>query len=204
MKNVVLCVCTLLNIIFINAQDINYSLFKGNEVLIDHFSRIDTPYILDYKFHSKNDIDSILYKPALMGPSENLLFKKYERDLENNSIRYIKLLYKVSYKIDNKYLSMIKYLIGTNDSQKSDVFIAKDEGSLWKELKKSNYPSLEFIINNINVDLFWQFYSKKSDSKYPEVNKLKPLVKDENGILNIEKLAKVIRENQSSLKQYLD
>ena len=51
---------------------------------------------------------------------------------------------------------------------------------------------------------FIEFYSSENNSKYPEINKLKPLVKDADGVLIIYKLAEVIEQNKASLSKYLD
>ncbi|MDY0779354.1 hypothetical protein [Tenacibaculum sp. IB213877] len=65
---------------------------------------------------------------------------------------------------------------------------------------------LELFINisKLSNNSFWQFYNDIDDEKFPEINKLKPLVKDANGVLNIEKLAQVIKDNKASLRKYLD
>ncbi|MEC3908210.1 hypothetical protein VOI54_14360 [Tamlana sp. 2201CG12-4] len=73
----------------------------------------------------------------------------------------------------------------------------------------TNISSLKIIqeikeVLKLSNKSFWQFYNNENNSKYPEINKLKPLVKDANGILNIEKLGKVIKENKDSLSKYLD
>ncbi|MFW0736272.1 hypothetical protein [Flavobacterium sp. T12S277] len=49
-----------------------------------------------------------------------------------------------------------------------------------------------------------EFYSSENNSKYVEINKLKPLAKDPDGSLNIFKLADIIEKNKASLSKYLD
>ena len=53
----------------------------------------------------------------------------------------------------------------------------------------------EILINLIDID---------DDPKYPEINKLKPLVRDADGVLNLYKLADLIEQNKASLAKYLD
>ena len=91
-----------------------------------------------------------------------------------------------------------------DDQKQRKIFIAKEYNNQWEEIKKSCYPSLEVILKNADSKMFWQFYSKEDDIKYPNINKLKLLTKDENGVLNIKKLAKVLEENKSVLAKYLN
>ena len=63
---------------------------------------------------------------------------------------------------------------------------------------------IEYVVRNIGIEAFWQFYNNEDDSRYPEINNLKPLVKDANRVLNIEKLAKVLKENKGALSKYLN
>lgn len=60
------------------------------------------------------------------------------------------------------------------------------------------------ILYALDLEAFMSFYSSKDMKKHSEINKLKPLVKDANGVLNIEKLAEVIKQNKASLSKYLD
>jgi hypothetical protein len=55
-----------------------------------------------------------------------------------------------------------------------------------------------------SVNMIFKFYNNRDNPKYPEINKLKPQVKDGAGVLNIEKLAQVLNENKSQLQKYLD
>jgi hypothetical protein len=64
--------------------------------------------------------------------------------------------------------------------------------------------SLLTILMKINFEVFINIYSDEKSDKFPEINKLKPLFQDANGVLNIEKLAKVIKENKSTLSKYLE
>lgn len=83
-----------------------------------------------------------------------------------------------------------------------------------KTVIKTNYQTLNndivkennllTVLIKINFEVFINLYSGKKSDKFPEINKLKPLIQDANGNLNIEKLVKVIKENKSSLSKYLE
>ena len=83
-----------------------------------------------------------------------------------------------------------------------------------KSVIKTNYQvlnndivkknSLLTVLMKINFEVFINFYSNEKSKNYPEINKLKSLVQDANGVLNIEKLAKVIKENKTNLSKYLE
>lgn len=51
-------------------------------------------------------------------------------------------------------------------------------------------------------DAFWEFYNTTDSAKVPEINTLKNSSNDSNHILNIEKLATVISNNENRLKEY--
>ncbi|WP_254504106.1 hypothetical protein [Aquimarina spinulae] len=59
-------------------------------------------------------------------------------------------------------------------------------------------------MRRLSINVFWKFYIREDDPDYPEINKLKPKVKDNNEILNLTKLAKVIQQNEESLRKYLE
>ncbi|WP_369049334.1 hypothetical protein [Tenacibaculum sp. UWU-22] len=74
---------------------------------------------------------------------------------------------------------------------------------IFERIKKIDKNIYE-IIRGLKSIAINQFSNGENDSNYPEVNKLKPLVKDANGVLNVEKLAQVIKENRTTLAKYLD
>ncbi|WP_159289956.1 hypothetical protein [Tenacibaculum maritimum] len=96
----------------------------------------------------------------------------------------------------------------------NDFQIIKFHGNT-KSILKTNYAVLNNdivkyntllkVLIKMNFEVFINFYSnEKNNRNYPEINKLKPFVKDANGVLNIEKLAKVLEENKTLLAKYLD
>ncbi|UZO79837.1 hypothetical protein NBT05_12845 [Aquimarina sp. ERC-38] len=185
-------------------QEVDYSAFKGKDVKLNHSSKVIRPHILNYNYYPSKGIDSIAYKPNLLGQSENVLYNKYKQDLEANSNSKILLEYKFTYGSEANFTSIIKFRVLSLNESESKILILKKVDGEWKEIKKSKYSSFEIIMKNLDIEIFWQFYNSSDNPNYPEINKLKPLVKDASGVLNIEKLAQVIEENKAKLNKYLD
>ena len=192
----------------ITAQEIDYSKFRGNSVSIHQSVQLDEPYIYDYEINSSN-MDSVVTHVFFNNTAESKLIQQYERELAKNTIEenryFIRLKSKLSYKYHGKLISIIKYQ-SVEDSLVSNLMVLqflKKQG-LWMEYKSSETKQVVNIFQQLSLDTFWQFYNKENNPKYPEINKLKPLVKDANGVLNVEKLAQVIKENKASLRKYLD
>ncbi|MFL0061857.1 hypothetical protein, partial [Tenacibaculum maritimum] len=92
----------------------------------------------------------------------------------------------------------VKEVIKIN-TMNNDFQIIKFHGNT-KSILKTNYAVLNNdivkyntllkVLIKMNFEVFINFYSnEKNNRNYPEINKLKPFVKDANGVLNIEKLA---------------
>lgn len=190
--------------LFISSQDINYSDFQGYDVKINQISKIEEAYILDYHFYPSIEIDSIAYKPFLMGSLEKSLYAKHKEVLSIDPRNTIKLLFKITYKSGDRLQSIINFYLKTNDTEKRYLFLAEKTKNDWIEIKRLTFEDFIEISKNISSEMFWQFYNDTNDPSFSEINKLKPLVKDANGILNIEKLAQVLKENRSTLSKYLD
>ncbi|MDL2142212.1 hypothetical protein QQY79_06735 [Flavobacterium tructae] len=101
------------------------------------------------------------------------------------------------------------------------TFLSKNKKYLAIKFNEINSPGSVKILcleNNSQIDLPYpyssilklqgkfllEFYSTENNPKYPEINKLKSIVKDSKGALNIYKLAEVIEQNKASLSKYLD
>lgn len=67
-------------------------------------------------------------------------------------------------------------------------------------------PKLETLksVLKLKNDVFWYFYNNEIDSEFQDLSNARLSVNDQNGILNIEKLAEIIEKNKSTLSQYLD
>ena len=183
------------------AQTIDYSKFKGEEVNLSSKVQIDSPYLLSYKI----DRDSIIYDVLNVKTVEAVLSRKKKNLFNKDKSGGINFDLKYSFYDEGNLISYIRYREVENKKPLSYELIGfvKKEG-VWVELNKNEYRNVRYVFKNLNAEIFWKFYSRKDDSKYPEINKLKPSVKDANGVLNIDMLAKVIKDNKSALAKYLD
>ncbi|CAA0171009.1 hypothetical protein [Tenacibaculum maritimum] len=188
------------------SQVVDYSLFKGEKVKVDKIVQLDKPYLLSYKRLNKNE-DYIVYNrlndnsiEAKLTLKENSYFSI--GDIDKKGL-YFQL--KLSFYENEKLISFIKYgkIINKIRSNLKIIGYIKRK-QIWEELDENKYKEIVYILNNINEAIFWEFYKKENNPNYPEINKLKPFVKDANGVLNIEKLAKVLEENKTLLAKYLD
>ncbi|MFL0221355.1 hypothetical protein, partial [Tenacibaculum maritimum] len=170
--------------------------------------------LYDYQVNSKN-FDSIVTKPYRNNRlSEHLLtakFKnKFEKNLPDAIVFSLRLISKLSIDIKDIRYEFIKFEEidsgGFNDPKTSRIFITERQNNIRNEVvNKTNEVSLfESILKTSNVNVLFQFYNERNSKKYAEINKLKPLVKDPKGNLNIKKLAKVLEENKTLLAKYLD
>jgi hypothetical protein len=116
-------------------------------------------------------------------------------------------IHKFEYSKKETKLIFIKYLIKTNNSNEeylTNVFESVD-GTFkqYKELDDSD-KLIKDIITVSKQEIITEFSNGEDNTEYPEINKLKALIKDANGILDIKKLAQVVKENKSTLSKYLD
>lgn len=74
------------------------------------------------------------------------------------------------------------------------------------ELSINDDPDLKNIIyatQHLKSDVFWEFYNRK-ESKMPIIQKYRPQVRDQRGILNLDKLGEVMQNNQSEIRSFCD
>ncbi|KQO32768.1 hypothetical protein ASF10_20140 [Flavobacterium sp. Leaf82] len=137
--------------------------------------------------------------------NSKVISKLPESILESGKGISIKLLTKIKIIYNNEEHIYIKY------SEKRDnistlkiIDILSLNGAFMKnESVNILFDPVKKIMNSVNANLMFEFYNKEDDVSYPEVNKLKPLVKSSNGILDINKLADVIEKNKIVLSKYL-
>ena len=189
-------------------QNIDYSKFKGKKIKVNQITQVNKPFIYDYQVNSSNGLDSLIFdmipnktaEKILTESNKNLFLKN-----EENKNNFLKLKYKLTFENQGDLVSIIKY----NEVKDSIISLPKSivlikTNNIWKKINSENTKTIEYVVRNLSIESFWQFYNNEDDSRFPEINKLKPLVKDANGVLNIEKLGKVIKKNKSVLSKYLD
>lgn len=166
-------------------------------------------YYYDYVMNSNNVTDSIYTKVNSKNSPEGLLTMKFNDLLainKENVLNKITLFSKITLEYNQDSYCIIKFKdIENNSISKIQFFVSKKESNIWKEYSQTNkiiekIKSILFLKENS----FSQFEISEDNPNYPEINKLKPLVKDADGVLNIYKLADVVEKNKASLSKYLD
>jgi hypothetical protein len=150
-------------------------------------------------YYFSNEISN--YKEEELNSILNFIKSK---QVENLSIVPI---HKFSYLRNNKKIDFFKYKIKNavnGEVFKTEQFVVNNNNVSLLEGKNSIVDNVFEIIRNLKSEAIIQFSNGENKSGFPEINKLKPLVKDANGVINIEKLAKVIKENKSTLSKYLE
>jgi hypothetical protein len=126
---------------------------------------------------------------------KNQLIKSNFFDKEKSSKNHLKIKSKLSFIWNGEKIILINYKTVREQEEKSNLIFSTN---------KSFDSSILKSILNLSNDSFWQFYNSEDNPNYPEINKLKPLVKDADGVLNIFKLSEVIEKNKTILTKYLD
>lgn len=191
MKNNLLSILVFTITFQINAQNNDQ---EGKLVSVDYsFGLNDISYcnFYEYKIDENTFLDNTKLRALKQGFEEDGFYKD-----ENSPGNYLKIKSLLSLRWKDNIETLICYsVIKDNESENNLIY------STEKHLETINNIDLVLKLSN---DAFWEFYNNKDNSNYPEINKLKPLVKDDGGILNIEKLAQVLNDNKSPLQKYLD
>lgn len=156
--------------------------------------------ISDYTSEEK---DTLKLSKNVSELPENVILNVKEADVGS----FIELLTKFKIIYNNETHIYIKYSISKKGEMKTiEITDLVWEKNIWKENMPPNliFMPINKILKNVNANILFEFYSKENNDLYPEVNKLKLLVKDENGILDINKLADVIERNKNLLSKYLN
>ncbi len=209
-KNIVIVVI-IFTVHITVAQD-NYEQYRGEKSIIK-FSKI-YPFanLYDYKINSR-DQDSVVTKKLETSLPEFVLTEKYSDELSMNkkdSVVFALSLYsKLTIDLQNiaHRHCLIKYAI-KKDNQLSeakiiDVFL---DGNRWKEYDKSSkeLEALKGIMMNSTVSMLFDFDGERESNEFPEINELKTVTKNRKGVIDIVKLAKVLKENKNKLAKYLN
>jgi len=194
---------------FAQNKKVDYSIFLGRKAKAVIAKEYKFSNLYDYKINAQK-VDSLIVKPYNINIPEKALTDKYLDNLKVNKkdsiIFTVNLFSKLSIDINNKRYTFIKYRINNKElTEENQVFIAVKENNLWQEqiANTKELQLLESIMLYSSFSLLFKFFSHTDNPKYPEINKFKPLVKIYNS-LEITKLEKVLRENESILKKYIE
>ncbi|RSC93663.1 hypothetical protein [Tenacibaculum singaporense] len=186
MRMLILCL-VLFSSKFVSGQDL---LGESVEVNYSYLTK-DITYCDFYEFKILKDTK--LEDIFLNELKSDYIDKAFFELKPNGRVSYLKIESMFKFRFNKKEVAVICYR--ENDVKQKKVFISD----------KSAYLSGVFAeISKLSNESFWQFYNSIDDPNFPEINKLKPSLKDANGVLNIEKLAQVLKENKASLAKYLD
>jgi len=197
-----------LNLIMIQKtfSQTDYTQFEGKKGSISFFKKYEFSNVHDYNINTPGR-DSTLTKILKGSYPEARISQKFSskflKNTKDSIIFSIALRTRLIIESHGKKHSLISYL--TSDKTTANIIDYIFEKS-WKENSTTDIEIdfIKTILENADANIIFKFYNDSDNSKYPEINKLKPLVKNENGDLDIEKLARVIKENKSVLSKYLD
>lgn len=189
----------------INSQ-IDYSKFKGQNGKIKFLKEYSLSNIYDYGIDAIEKNDSLIKNILNDDYPEALISKKYSPEFLNNTVDslrfYVKLRTRLIINMDNKVHYLISYSTSI-DKNPSVVDYVSNEANWTENTTSSNELKLLIsILKNSTANIIFEFYNNKNNQHYPEINKLKALTKNAKGVLNIQKLAQVLRENKAILSKY--
>lgn len=148
---------------------------------------LDKCYFLEYGSKSNILINNEKYQKKYLGePEFNLI--------SNDTIR---LIHKFSFEDKNNIFSIIKYK--SNDNIKS--ILLKKDGDRYNEVS-NQFKTWIDLFKSLKTKTFYDLYNKSESDII--LDRIKEKVFEEGSILNIEKLAIIIKENKASLSKYLD
>lgn len=189
---------------------LDYKQFSGKSGTITFNKQYSYANLYDYKVNTSKE-DSIISRNLSISIPEGLLTNKYTSDLLKNtkdSISFEIIMYsRLVVEVNGSRVCLIKYRTRNNGAlAETQILPAVRNGNVWQELTSlsTEIQYLSQILLYLNPDLIFQFYNRRDDSDYEELNKLKPSIKNDDGSIDVKKLAQVIKENQTQLQQYLD
>ncbi len=192
MKKTLIITCLLFQVIKFYSQEIN---FEGKPVDINFsygLKKVSYCNFYEYKIYNNTELDN---------SSLNILKEKYLKSgffkIEGKEKKNIKI------KSILKFLWKEKEIICINYSLQNKKVVLK-RNLIY--ISEPNFPITQNFeeLLKLSNDAFWEFYNSNDNADYPVINKLKFKAKDSNGILNIQKLAKVIKENKYVLSKHIE
>lgn len=199
MKKKILFYIVFLLSFTVKSQNSEYIKFIGIPVDLIYTAQLNDPKIYDYSNMAQAKITQAILDniPEKAIPENQTIFSE-----EGN---YILLIFNFNFNYKGLRTYIIKYkTFEKNESSEIKVVAIHLQNDNWILLQDEYLRDIESVIKELSLNSFFEFYNNENNSNFPEINKLKPLVKDSNGILNIFKLAKIIEKNKVELSNYLD
>ena len=191
-------------------SQLDYNSFKGEKSKISFNKEYTYSNIYDYRVNAKYE-DSLMIRKYKINTPEGILSNKYSLELSENkkdSVVFEVILHsKLMVDINRERHCFIKYKT-RKDNKSSDIKIVNltKEKDTWRENTDTNneIEKTKQVFLYTDVNMLFEFYNYFDNPNFPELNNLKPLVKESNGTLNIGKLYDVIMQNKATLNQYLE
>ena len=204
---IIISVITFLFLKSVSYAQLDYSKFEGIKSKITIVKEYSFVNVYDYNFNS-NGKDSLLVQTLNDSSLEAAISKKYAPKFINNtkdSISFsVKLLSRLIIDVDNKRHYFVSYKASDNNVKMISNFLNNGVDFIESTSSNSEIELLKTILKNSNAYLLFKFYNKRKSKNYPVVDKLKGATKNEQGFLDIKKLAQVLKDNKASLAKYLD
>jgi len=198
-------------IIFTNPifSQIDFDQYKGQESKIT--INKEYPFVNLYPYNiNASAQDSLLTSRIKPSIPEGALTEKYSDDLAKNdaspSSFSIVLHSKLTIDINLTRHCFIKYKLNikneVSDFKVLELILEKNQ---WKEATETTKETntIKDIFSYCSVNMLFEFYNRSENPKFPDINDLKTLAKNTNGILDLRMLIQVIFENKASLDKYL-
>lgn len=212
LKNEKMKIRSIIALLFLSPSlfaQLDYEKFTGEQGKISFNKEYSYANIYDYQINASKE-DSLITRKLSTKIPEGLITELYSGELMNNAKDSIsfEIIMKSRLLVDmnNNRVCFIKYKTRSNTSTSEEkIFKAIRESDNWTTLENSNteIELLEQIVLGTSVNMLFQFYNYRDDAAYKDLNKLKPQVKNEKGVLNIKKLAEVIANNKTLLEKYI-
>lgn len=189
---------------------VDYSQYQGHSSSVIFSYQFPLSNLYDYSVDAVGD--SLLTQMLQTRSPEQALLSDYQNDLLRNtadSVVFALLLQsRLIIDINRERHVLIKYKEVKN-GQKALGFKIIDlayQGGSWikNPLSRSEIDTLKSIMLMSSVELLFKLFGETDQSSPPIINKLRPIVKNEKGHLDIEKLQTVLSENQSQLSNFID
>ncbi len=195
------------------SQNVDYSLFKGNPVKVSIPVRLDQPYFCEYRDSSSNPL-RMVYKAGFnsLSTPENILFSAYcgaEGSVSNTPVyngakpdttqrNGLLFIHKLTFFWQGVETAVVKYAEMKDSIVSKPISVQLQHiGSRWKPV---NLPDIKYIENamlSIRTNIFWELYNKRS-SEISGINDIKKVVKNEEGLLNIDLLSDFLAKQKES------
>jgi len=183
----------------------DFESFKGEKIPFHQQSWLDESYFHEYHPYKNSKSQISKFEKTKDTPKNaiaNILIKK---NIPDSLIIPIRLVHKLTFKHKNVKTCIVKYYEeNLNKEKKVFSIVLQNIDKEWHKVTLPEIKSIRYVIEILQPSAFMEFYSKKNNPKYQEINSLKSLVQNEKGILNIDKLALVLKANKNKLSEYLD